>query len=102
MKKWCLLLLLILSLGSSAIAKTEPSEEKWRGFDEAVIERIAEEKGKKPYGLFSLEGDLELFAFALLSGIAGLFVGYYWRKLISENRDASCFTKRTLSSSKGS
>ncbi|MCS7200059.1 MAG: hypothetical protein N2327_06245 [Caldimicrobium sp.] len=92
------LLALFLFLGSP-FSKTE---EKWKGFDEVVIGKIAEEKGREPKGLFQLEGDSELFVFTILSGIAGFIVGYYWRKLLSENKDASYSEKRNFFSSTGS
>ncbi|MFN4132542.1 MAG: cobalamin biosynthesis protein CbiM, partial [Caldimicrobium sp.] len=57
--------------------------------DEAVIEKLAEERGKKSKPLFELEGDLELFMFSLLFGISGFAAGYYWRKLFSEKKDVA-------------
>lgn len=60
------------------------AEEKWKALDEAVIEKIAEERGKSPRALFELEGDLELFLFTLLAGISGFISGYFWRKFLDE------------------
>lgn len=88
MKK-IVLLILCLSLFISAQVKTEEKEEKWKGIDEAVIEKIAEEKGRAPKSIFNLEGDTELFVFSLFSGLAGFITGYYWRKLVSEERNAT-------------
>lgn len=65
------------------------NEGKWSGLDEVVIEKIAEEKGKKPKPLFELEGDLELFIFSFFFGISGFISGYYWRKILSEKKGVS-------------
>ncbi|MGB9761691.1 MAG: hypothetical protein ACPLWD_04285 [Caldimicrobium thiodismutans] len=65
------------------------AEENWKGLDEAVIEKVAEERGRAPKSFIALEGDIELFAFSLFSGLAGFIAGYYWRKLISEGKNAS-------------
>ncbi|MFN3504625.1 MAG: hypothetical protein ACK4Y7_00245 [Caldimicrobium sp.] len=64
-------------------------ENRWSGMDEAVIEKIAKDKGKEPKPFLELEGDLELFAFSLFFGISGFIAGYYWRKLFSERKSAS-------------
>uniref|UniRef100_A0A832GMJ7 Cobalt ABC transporter permease n=1 Tax=Caldimicrobium thiodismutans TaxID=1653476 RepID=A0A832GMJ7_9BACT len=87
------LFLWVLLLWSPSFAQ---EEEKWKGFDEKVIEKLAEERGREPRSLFVLEGDLELSAFALFSGISGFIVGYYWRKLFSEKEDVSQLRKETI------
>ncbi|MCS7199568.1 MAG: hypothetical protein RMI74_01625 [Thermodesulfobacterium sp.] len=101
-KRWLKSFLMVLLIGLSFLSlgvtvfSAEGEEGKWKGVDEAVIEKIAKERGvipKEP--LFSLEGDLELFAFSLLSGGSGFVAGYYWRKLIGEKSDASSLRKTT-------
>ncbi len=95
-KKILMLVLIILSFLSvkNLVFSAEEDEGKWKGVDEAVIEKIAKEKGIVPREpLISLEGDLELFAFSLLSGLSGFVAGYYWRKLISEKNDALSLRK---------
>jgi len=62
----------------------EEKEEKWRALDEVVIEKIAKERGKEPKPFLELEGDLILFVFSLVSGIAGFIIGYFTRKLFFE------------------
>jgi len=62
----------------------EEKEEKWRALDEVVIEKIAKERGKDPKPFLELEGDLILFVFSLVSGIAGFIIGYFTRKLFFE------------------
>jgi hypothetical protein len=62
----------------------EEKEEKWRALDEVVIEKIAKERGKDPKPFLELEGDLLLFVFSLVSGIAGFVIGYFTRKLFFE------------------
>jgi|GEM_PF-1166053 cobalt/nickel transport protein len=62
----------------------EEKEEKWRALDEVVIEKIAKERGKDPKPFLELEGDLILFVFSLVSGIAGFVIGYFTRKLFFE------------------
>lgn len=99
-KKWFKIFLMVLLISLNFInwgAKASSSEEeegKWKGVDEAVIEKVAKEKGVSPKEpLISLEGDLELFAFSLLSGLSGFVAGYYWRKLLSEKNDALSLRK---------
>jgi len=62
----------------------EEKEEKWGALDEVVIEKIAKERGKEPKPFLELEGDLILFVFSLVSGIAGFVIGYFTRKLFFE------------------
>lgn len=76
------ILIIIFTLILSSIVF---AQEKWQGVDEAVIEKIAIDKGrqvKEP--LISLEGDIELFVFALFSAIGGFVAGYYWRELVNK------------------
>ncbi len=88
MKKIVLLILCVIFFVSGQ-AQAEEKEEKWKGIDEAVIEKIAEEKGRAPKSIFNLEGDTELFVFSLFSGLAGFITGYYWRKLLSDEKNAA-------------
>ncbi|MEZ0344504.1 MAG: cobalt ABC transporter permease [Caldimicrobium sp.] len=85
------IVVIILGLGLLlfSVVKAEETKEKWTGLDEAVIEKVAEEKGRAPKSIFNLEGDTELFVFSLFSGLAGFIGGYYWRKLLSEEKNAS-------------
>jgi uncharacterized membrane protein len=56
---------------------------KWRGVDEAVVERFAREADRPPRDpyIHTDRGDLLLFFF-LLAGVAGGFVGgYFYREL---------------------
>ncbi len=85
---FCLLLLFLFpgkSLGSE--------KEKWKGLDEAVIEKLAEDKGRTPKSLINLEGDLEITMFTLVSGVAGFIAGYYWRKIFQEGKNGSPWKK---------
>jgi len=83
-----------------ALAEEASQEEKWKGFDEAVLERLAKEHGREPKESFiSLEGDLELFMFSLLSGISGFVVGYYFRRLFVEGSHAFSHRKEDQPSS---
>ncbi len=72
-----------------AFAEEGSKEEKWKGFDEAVLEKLAKEHGREVKESFiTLEGDLELFMFSLLSGISGFVVGYYFRRVFAEGSHA--------------
>lgn len=100
LKKWIkiLLMLLLISFSFLSFLKVKfvfaEEEEKWKGVDEAVIEKIAKEKGISPKEpLIPLEGDIELFAFSFLSGIAGFIAGYFWRKLVEEKAHAHSLRK---------
>lgn len=90
-----LVLLTLVIFGSSTSA-----EEKWKALDEAVIEKIAQERGKEPKALFELEGDLELFLFTLLAGASGFVAGYFWRRFVDEKEDTS-FDRGVLSKTEG-
>lgn len=83
-----ILLTLLISLSGKLFAQ-EAEETKWKGMDEAVIEKIAIEYNREPKPIIELEGDLELSAFALFFGVAGFIAGYYWRKLLSERKSVS-------------
>lgn len=58
------------------------AESSWVGVDEAIVEKFAEEAGRKPDdpGFFS-KGDLPLFAFLAAGAAGGFICGYYFRQL---------------------
>jgi ABC-type cobalt transport system substrate-binding protein len=58
--------------------------EKWPGVDEAVVNRIAREQGRKerPSLFPAAEGDLQLFMFLMAGTVGGFVAGYYWRVLL--------------------
>ncbi len=61
---------------------------KWRGVDETVVEKFAEDAGRttrEPY-INTDQGDILLLVF-LLAGVAGGFVlGYYYRDIFTDKR----------------
>ena len=72
-----LALLGILIAGSVAMGSRD-----WEGIDAAVVEKQAADLGREPgTPLFSLQGDLLLFAFAGAGAVGGFAAGYFWRGL---------------------
>jgi len=71
----------LLLLATASIAYSE--EEAWKGVDETVVEKYADEHGRSATGsLVNVEGDALLFAF-LMAGVAGGFVlGYFYRDVV--------------------
>jgi hypothetical protein len=66
------------------------ASDKWTGVDESVVEKIAEENGRVAHDpiINTDQGDLLLFVF-LAAGVVGGFIGgYYWR-VLTENKDVS-------------
>ncbi|MBL0224087.1 MAG: cobalt transporter [Geobacteraceae bacterium] len=65
--------------------------EKWPGVDEAVVNRIAREHGRKerPSLLPTAEGDLQLFMFLMAGTVGGFIAGYYWRVLLEGRKKLS-------------
>lgn len=61
---------------------------KWIGVDETVVERVASEHGRSAWTPFvnTDQGDLLLFIFLLAGVIGGFIIGYFYRKLFSEER----------------
>lgn len=61
----------------------------WTGVDEAVVEKIAGEHGRKARKpLIDLGGgDLQLFVFLLAGAVGGFAAGYYWRRLVGAKKD---------------
>lgn len=85
--KIILILLIFLSLtGQFAFAQN-----KWRGVDEIVIEKVAEEHGRTAWAPFinTDQGDLLLFLFLLAGAVGGFVIGFFWRKLFIEKKDLS-------------
>lgn len=62
-----------------------PREETWKGVDDTVIHKFAEEQGLKPKAplINTGQGDLLLFAFLIAGAVGGFAAGYYWKTLIS-------------------
>jgi hypothetical protein len=58
--------------------------EKWTGVDEAVVNRIAREHGRKERTSLipAAEDDLQLFMFLMAGTVGGFVAGYYWRVLL--------------------
>jgi cobalt/nickel transport system permease protein len=62
----------------------------WPGVDESVVERVAAEAGrhaKRPL-LDTDRGDLLLFVFLTAGIVGGFALGYYYRLLFVERKDA--------------
>ncbi len=66
---------------------SSPAMANWGGVDESVVEKYAEEYGRKAWTPFinTDQGDLLLFVFLLAGSIGGFTAGYYWRILTTEN-----------------
>lgn len=61
---------------------------QWTGVDQSVVQKYAEEHGRKAWKPFinTDQGDLLLFVF-LIAGAAGGFVaGYSWKKLMDQKQ----------------
>ena len=60
------------------------AEDKWGGVDESVVEKYAEEHGRKAVEplINTDQGDLLLFVFLLGGAVGGFVGGYYWRELM--------------------
>lgn len=65
------------------------STNEWKGVDESVIERFAEEAGRpaQPSLIDTDRGDLLLFVFLLAGSIGGFIAGYYFRELFPHPSD---------------
>lgn len=105
-------LLAVLAVGAASIiiayslkdrAKVTGGEEaeeeaSWSGMDESVVEAYAAEHGREASGpLLPLEeGDILLFLFCAGGFLAGLVVGYNWRKIFTEaSADGKANTAKT-------
>jgi hypothetical protein len=88
---------LLCLLASILCAPAAFCGEKWRGVDESVVEKYAQEHGRTAHAplINTDQGDLLLFVFLLAGTAGGFAAGYYWRMLIAEksrdgaNRDAA-------------
>ena len=62
------------------------SAAEWAGVDETVVEKYAEEHGRKASNplINTDQGDLLLFVFLLAGAIGGFAAGYCWRMLIEQ------------------
>jgi cobalt/nickel transport protein len=86
MRRCTVLILLLLALLAAPLANGQ-AEERWRGIDEAVIEKFALEHGRTAAEpLLPIEGDLLLFFFALAGAAGGFIMGYYWHKIFIAGR----------------
>lgn len=70
-------------------AFAEENKDKWRGVDESVVEKVAEEHNRTAWKPFinTDQGDLLLFVFLLAGTIGGFVFGYNFRKLFIEKSD---------------
>ncbi len=70
----------------AAFAISGAYAEKWKGVDETVVQKVAEEHGRAPRTpiINTDQGDLLLFVFLGAGTIGGFFAGYFYRKLIAE------------------
>lgn len=55
----------------------------WLGVDETVVEKYAEEAGRRAWTPFinTDQGDLLLFVFLVAGVIGGFVVGYFWKEI---------------------
>ena len=87
--KFTLFIFLILSLFILAGSR-KLSAASWTGVDETVVEKVAEEHGRKAWTPFinTDQGDLLLFVFLLAGVFGGFVLGYFWRVLFVEKHDS--------------
>jgi ABC-type cobalt transport system substrate-binding protein len=66
------------------------SAEKWGGVDESVVEKYAEEHGRRARDplINTDQGDLLLFVFLLAGTVGGFIGGYYWRTLMEKRPES--------------
>lgn len=73
-----------------ARADSPPADDpaRWKGVDETVVGRFAEEGGRPPREPFinTDQGDLLLFAFLLAGAAGGFMAGYYFRALFPQKK----------------
>lgn len=91
-RKWRILLLHIIILPTLLYTFYffSLAPRPWTGVDETVVEKIAEEHGrkaKKPL-INTDQGDLLLFVFLIAGVVAGFVAGYYWRALVRGKKGA--------------
>lgn len=86
MRSLLILMTTLLILIPQLSLSSEKADEKWKGVDEAVIERFAKEHGreaKEPL-INTDTGDMLLFVFLVAGAIGGFAAGYYWRVLLEQ------------------
>lgn len=83
-----LTILIVLSLSNNILFANDKTEEKWKGVDETIIEKIAKEHGREPKEplINTDSGDMLLFVFLTAGALGGFAMGYYWR-VITESRE---------------
>ncbi|HIJ59396.1 MAG TPA: cobalt transporter [Nitrospirae bacterium] len=88
MVKLFLIFTLIIALLNSFVFANEKADEKWKGVDEVIIEKIAKEHGREPSEpiINTEQGDLLLFLFLLAGLLGGFAMGYYWRIILEQKR----------------
>jgi hypothetical protein len=77
------ILLTIIFLAVPAITIGYGYAADWKGTDEAIVEKMAEEHGRAPADpvINTDTGDLPLFVFLVFGAGAGFIAGYYYRGL---------------------
>ncbi len=83
-------LVAFLLITHNSLLITAVSAAEWRGVDESVVEKYAEEHGRAARDPFinTDQGDLLLFVFLLAGAVGGFVGGYYWRQL-TERRQST-------------
>ena len=78
--------LVIVICAHIVLAATPSFAQKWKGVDETVVQRVAEEHGRAPVTpiINTDQGDLLLFVFLGAGAIGGFAAGYFYRRLIAE------------------
>ena len=82
-----IVIIFIVASSSAMMAEEAPSERKWVGIDESVVEAIAAKAGRPardPY-INTDQGDLLLFVFLIAGLIAGFIIGYYYQILFASD-----------------
>lgn len=81
-------MLLIIAVSGFFLSAAVAAPDKWPGVDETVVEKYAEEHGRKARAplINTDQGDLLLFVFLLAGSIAGFAAGYYWRVLMEKKK----------------
>ena len=78
--------LVIIICALMVFAASASFAENWKGVDETVVQKIAEEHGRAPVTpiINTDQGDLLLFVFLGAGAIGGFAAGYFYRRLIAE------------------
>lgn len=82
-----LLISLTLLMNTNFVFAKE-NNSKWNGVDKSVVEKIAQEHGRKALKplINTDQGDLLLFVFLLAGAAGGFVLGFCWRKLFCETK----------------